>query len=171
MHLNYTELSTKQKENQDLRGWSGGPGFLETWVCDADPNKAILDMIDLAIEDGHEVVTVTAPEVAVSIERGSYKHGFIHYEGNGVLTYVSQNAMEILLDIQEILHDLGQDRDVKIASLKDGILVLDYEEKPSARPLHYDLIRLEDHLNERLPSRVNIQTLNVEDKNKRKCRT
>lgn len=173
MHLNYTELSTNYKKNLDdkLRGFSGGPGFLETWTDDEDPKRAIMDIIDLAINAGHEVVAISAPDVAESFPLGGYKTGFINYEGNGVITYMSQNAMEILLDVQEILHDIKQDTPVKIAGLKDGILILDYEDKPGSRPVHYDLIRLEDYLNERLPSKVNIQTLNVEDKNKRKCRT
>ena len=147
MLINYTEMLAEYKKNMEtnLRGFSGGPPPFETWVpYEGDDGKSMQALIDLAKEAGHEVVSVISE--------------------NNLTAYLSERA-RVAQNWFEMNHP-----HVRIVGLKRNVLTLDYEETPYAyAPFHTFLISIEKKLNEELGETFDIQTLELSDKNKRKC--
>lgn len=132
----------------NLRGFSGGPPPFETWTpYDGDDEKSIADLIDYAKADGHEVVIINFKDKDYS--------------------YHSQRASQAELYLNKIIEHMELGVVVKVAGLKRNVLTIDYDSKHEK--FHTQLIKIERELNVRLGDKFDIQTLNVDDKNKRKC--
>ena len=146
MLINYTEMLAEYKKNMEtnLRGFSGGPPPFETWVpYDGDDGKSMRALIDLAKDAGHEVVSVISE--------------------NNLTSYLSERA-RAAQSWFEVKHP-----HVRIVGLKRNVLTIDYEDKPGEPPFHTRLIGIESDINNDLSESFDIQTLNIDDKNKRKC--
>lgn len=150
MHINYEAMLTDYNKNLEtnLRGFAGGPPPFETWTpYDGDDEKSIGDLLDYAKADGHEVVIVNFKDKDYS--------------------YHSNRAVQAELYLNKISENLGFGVLIKVAGLKRNVLTIDYDS--SHDRFHAELIKIERELNTRLGDKFDIQTLNVDDKNKRKC--
>lgn len=158
MLIKYEELLADYKTNieTNLRGFSGGPHPFETWVpYEGDHIKSINALIDLAIEAKNEVITVQASKEICGSDDN--------------IICISPRAAKISESLSTICNDLGYTNKVKVVGLKNNVLTLDYEETPGLKPFHLSLIQIEDALNLALNEKLDIQTLNVDDKNRRNC--
>jgi hypothetical protein len=87
--LNYQELVAGYYDslNNNLRNFRGGPGFLETWVHDEDHNRSLLEILDLAHENGIDDLEIQLPEDVRStvnidwLRRNSADYGSIELKG------------------------------------------------------------------------------------------
>lgn len=152
MRIDYEKMLTDYNTNMvtNLRGFSGGPPPFELWVPAGDDHaKSIEDIIDIAKSAGNEVVVVD--------------HGDIEYN------YYSHRAGEAETILNKISDEFGHTTKMKIHSLKKNILTIDYEEAPSDKNFHFALLKIEAELNTRLNEKFDIQTMTLEDKNKRAC--
>lgn len=152
MQINYDEMLTAYNKNMEtnLRGFAGGPPPFENWVpYEGDHVKSIQELIDIAIESGQEVITVES----------AHGRRVIHTE----------RAKKAKDNIDEILREKGLPNTVTIISLKKNVLTIDYEEIKDTQPFHERLIWLEGELNDIQGEKFNIETINLEDKNKRHC--
>ncbi len=151
MHINYEAMLTEYNKNLEtnLRGFSGGPPPFETWTpYDGDHDKSITDLIDYAKADGNEVVIINFQDKDYS--------------------YHSNRASQAELYLNKITENMGLGVVVKVAGLKRNVLTIDYDAIDNDM-FHVELIKIERELNKRLGEKFDIQTLNVDDKNKRKC--
>lgn len=172
MELNYQELVDNYQKNLDtkLRGFKGGPGFLETWTYDVDDQRSLLEIIELGSQAGEEIIVINvSQEIADKFVMGGWKDGFLGVVGTQV-QYHSQRALKFSQFIKRKVYEYGYRYDVELVRLKGNILTLDYEEKEPQRPLHFHLMTLERELNKEFNEKIDIQTLNVDDKNRRQCR-
>ena len=154
MQVNYDEMLSNYKKNieTNLRGFSGGPAPFETWVpYEGDDNKSIEALMELAKESGQEFIAIT---------HGSVTHN-----------YISDRAKQAQDYIIQVLKELNYTHLVNIVGLKKNVLTVDYEDLIGHKPFHTFLIKLETILNEMMNEKFDIQTLNLDDKNKRKCGT
>ena len=145
MHINYDNMLADYKKNMEtnLRGFSGGPPPFECWVpYEGDDKRSIDDIISIARESGNEVV---------SVKYGDQEHSFI---SKRALT--AEVNLTLLSGVQ-----------VKVVGLKKNVLTIDYP--ISETKFHENLIKLEASLNKQLNEKFDIQTLNIDDKNKRKA--
>ncbi len=150
MRVDYAKMLAEYEKNMEtnLRGFSGGPPPFECWVPYAgDHDKSINDLMDTAKSAGHEVITVD--------------HGDLEYN------YYSDRARQAELSIAKIIDDFGLNTKTKVVGLKKNVLTLDYDE--SEKDFHFNLIKIEAELNKRISEKFDIQTLNIDDKNRRKA--
>lgn len=55
--------------NDTLRNFRGGPGFLESWVLDENHSRSLLDILDLAIQNGASSLEISlSGEVAENLD-------------------------------------------------------------------------------------------------------
>lgn len=144
MHINYDELLANYKKNMEtnLRGFTGGPPPFETWVpYDGDDQKSKEELVSLARGIGHEVIYV-----------------------NDGCAFFSERASKA----ESLLQSKCPEHMIRVMGLKKNVLTIDYAE-PIGGNFHSRLIALEGEINQELGETFDIQTLNVEDKNKRKC--
>jgi len=152
MLINYDELLAEYNKNlnENLRGFTGGPPPFEDWVpTEGDDAKSVRDLVNLAYESGHEVVTV--------INKGLHEY----YKRPGV------DDLEEAINVIACKH---WQQLVRIVGLKRNVLTLDYKDIPGKEPFHLHLIKLESYLEEATGRRYNIETLNVDDQNKREIK-
>ncbi len=165
MEINYEKMRDDYNKNLEtnLRGFTGGPPPFETWTpTEGDPKRSVLDLIDLAVEDGQDVIFIK-----VSGEEkfaGGYNGGFICVMDDGV-QYVTSRGVPILLEFESIAHVINPS--AKVVNLKRNLMTIDYTDMPGKPPFHYSLIKIEDELCEKYGHRIYLQTLNIDDKNKR----
>lgn len=172
MHVNYNDLVANYYKNleNNLRGFSGGPGFLSVWAHDEDPTRSLMSIIDLAIEDGHEILTIkSSQEVADQFKGyGDHKEGVV-YRDNEQIGYMTNRAVRVHDTVKHTAKDFGYNQIITFVSLKKNVLTLDYEDDTMDKPLHLGLMAIEEKVNKILNERLDIQTLNVDDRNKRSC--
>ena len=153
MNINYDEMLANCNKNLEtnLRGFKGGPAPFEEWCpYEGDHDKSIQDLMDIAKKAGNEVVAIFT------------QHG-------GVTLYQSERAVQAKKVLNEIAEKMGRLIVVNVVGLKKNVLTIDYEEPLGAQPFHEMLIKIEAKLNEIMNEKFDIQTLNIDDKNRRKC--
>lgn len=146
MHINYDKMLADYNKNMEtnLRGFAGGPPPFECWVpYEGDDKKSIDDLLSIAREAGHEVVFVN--------------HGDKEYSN------YTDRALRAELSLNKFITPSF----VKVISLKKNVLTIDYED--NGTKFYEQLIKLEAFVNKELNEKFDIQTLNIDDKNKRKA--
>lgn len=149
MIINYDDMLANYKKNLEtnLRGFNGGPPPFEDWVpYEGDTNKSLKDIIELARNSGHEIFHITADKIKS--------------------TWKSPRAVKIEEALKYAAKSYGYDV-VSAHSLRNNILTIDYEDTVPGKQLHNDLIKIEGDINKALDVSLDLQTLNVDDKNKR----
>lgn len=152
MQINYDEMLTNYNKNMEtnLRGFSGGPPPFETWVpYEGDHDKSIKELVELAKNAGHEVVAVMTNQ-------------------GGVTLYQSDRAINAKVALNDIAITLGRTMVINVVGLKKNVLTIDYEDNAETKGFYKSLIEIEGLLNEKMNEKFDIQTLNIDDKNKRK---
>jgi len=153
MLIDYDKLLADYNKNMEtnLRGFSGGPPPFETWVpYDGDDQKSIDELITLAKEIGHEVITVKSAK--------------------GDRIDKSQKALEAEGFMNKALEELNWLQRVTVVALRNKVLTIDYTDFAGEKPLHTYLIKLEKILNEMTGQNYDLQTLNIDDRNRRQLR-
>jgi hypothetical protein len=87
--LNYQTLVHNYYENlnTNLRHFTGGPGFLESWAHDEDHNRSLLEILDLALAHKVSPLHLTLPNEVLSSLRLDWlqrnlKSGTLELVGN-----------------------------------------------------------------------------------------
>ncbi|MGE4132081.1 MAG: hypothetical protein AB7F86_10625 [Bdellovibrionales bacterium] len=107
--LKYQELVEGYYDNlnNNLRNFKGGPGFLETWVHDEDHNRSLLEILDLAHENGISDLKVDLPKDVASevnldwLRRNAIAFGSVDLTGT-LLTYSNKKASYSLDELTDI---------------------------------------------------------------------
>ncbi len=170
MFLDYNQLVSDYYKNLDenLRGFRGGPGFLETWTHDENHDRSISQILDLAEEHKVEVLLLkVGEEICNNAQLGACA------DGGGVLTrkdsttlqFLSRRAVDILGRIMVAAQQLMLTNEFTITNLKGPVVTLSYTEKNNE--FSFSMIQLERIANSMSPERIVLQSENMEDKNRR----
>lgn len=147
MFIDYQTMLKEYNDNMqnNLRGFTGGPPPFEDWVpYDDDPFKSAEELIKLAQKAKHEVITIKLSD-------------------NSTAGYMSDRAKTAQKYISSIVNEMKYP-EVKVVGLRHNVLTVDFNHPT----FHEKLISLEHTVNELMGERFDIQTLNIDDKNKRK---
>ncbi len=170
MHLNYQDLCQAYKANlaTNLRGFKGGEGFLANWTMDEDPQRSILNVIDLAREEGEEVLSIhVLDEVLPHIFPRTFEDGSkLTLVGNTVF-FESYQALVVKVALNTVARELGRTEEIDIVKLRKHIVTIDYKDTDAKDALHHYLMKIEKELANLLGRYLYIETLNIDDKNKR----
>ena len=171
MFIDYNEIVENYNKNLDenLRGFTGGPGFLETWTHDEDINRSVGEIIDLAVENKLLILNMKMhEEQAGKVQLGGYKDGVITITGGNVIQYLSREAVDLHGYLLIALADEGLTNTFFISDIVGEFVTLSYEENKSE--FSDALIRVERAVKRLSEKKYILQSEDVEDKNKRENR-